>query len=152
MEKSIRPPAFAVYAAGCGCNGGSSPIVNDDIHSIILVSRSLQTGRFEAFEIKDQVFVDQVQMALRDDLAHADERSGLGLGMSVNHVVVLHRKDGNTSLYEILGDEFILVDSTRFPARRTVTVLRRAHADGAAVPISAEQARTLVPAVNGYLK
>ena len=138
--------------AGCGCNDGAPPTVSKDIRSIVLVSRSLDTGRFQAFEIKDQAFVERARLALHEDLMHADERSGLGLGMSVNHVLIFRDKDGNTSLYKILGDEFIVVDSTRYSAQRIVTVLREAHTAGAANAISPEQAKLLAPAVDGYLR
>lgn len=119
---------------------------------IVFASRSLDTGKFHAFEIDDPVVVEKARQAVEEDLKHLDKRSGLGLGMSVNHVLVLRDKDGNTTSFEILGDEFILVDSKRYQAERTIEVLKNARAGGGAVPIDPEQAKRLAPCVQGYLE
>ena len=142
----------AVVCWGCGCNGNSSSTVDKDANMIVVISRSLDTGKFQAFEIDDPVVVGKARQAVQEDLKHPDKRSNIGLGMSVNHVLVLRDKEGNTTSFEILGDEFIVVDSKRYQAQRTIEVLKYARAGGAAVPIGPEQAKRLAPCVQGYLK
>lgn len=137
---------------GCKCNRGASSAVSKDISTSVLLSRNLETGRFQAFVMKDQAVLKQLRDALQQDLTHSDGQSWVELGMSVNHVLALRSKDGKTSLFKILGDHFIVVDSIRYPAERTLAVWNDARLDGAACAISPEDAKRLAPALNGYLR
>jgi len=137
---------FLMASAICfsvGCNGGASQTVGNNTDMIVFTNR-MKTGRFQAFKIEDQAVIERTRKALQEDLRRPDKLSNLGLGMSVNHLLVLRDKDGTFTSFEILGDEYLLVESTRYPAQRTIEVLKDARAGGAAHPISAEEARGLV--------
>ncbi|MFP4140767.1 MAG: hypothetical protein ACLFVY_09400 [Phycisphaerae bacterium] len=135
------------------CNGGESPVVGDKTDVIVFVTRRLDTGMFEAYKAEDQAFIEKVRKALQEDLKQPDRRSGDGLGMSVNHVLVFRNKNGETTSFEILGDEFLVVDSTRYSAQETIRSLKNARAEEALHAISADEARRLVPSkVDGYLQ
>ncbi len=118
---------------------------------MVLASRNLTTGRFEAFQVTDKTLVEQAQSALRSDLLQRDKNWQTGLGMSVNHVLVFRDQNGDAELYTILGDHFIVLDNVRYPSRHTITVIRAARDEGKAVAISNESARSLVPELSRYL-
>ena len=119
---------------------------------IVLASRNLETGRFEAFEITDKTLIERARSALREDLRYPDHRSHLGLGMSVNHALAFRSADGEAVVYKILGDRFIVSGSKRYPAKQIAAVLKAAHSQGKAAAITADKARSLVPALSGYLQ
>ncbi len=146
--------ATLLVCAGCGegCNDSSPGPLIKDTQVVVLASRNLETGRFEAFEIRDKAMIEQAKSALMQDLRHPDQHSKSGLGMSVNHVLAFCSADGETAVYELLGDQFILSNSTRYPAQQTIAVLKAAKSQGKAVAITSEQARHLAPDLGGYLE
>jgi len=133
-----------VACTGCGRGSNRTPL-SKDVHTLVLISRSLDTGRFRAFEITDRALLEQILSALKEDLRHRDKHSDEGITMSVNHVLVFCGKDGKSSVYDILGDDFIVSGSNRYPARQTITVMQAIHAQAGATAISAERAKHLVP-------
>ena len=136
---------------GCRCHN-TPRIVGQSIRVVVLADRRLPTGEFEAFEIKDRALILRAQSALEEDLQHPDKDSKWGLTMSVNHMLVFCGTDGAEYVFHILGDHYIVFDSRRYLARNTMAVIRAAHAEGAAVPISAEQAHLITPALDSDLR
>ena len=127
-----------------GCYRGASQTVGNNTDMIVFTSR-MKTGRFEAFKIEDQAVIERTRKALQEDLRRPDKLSGrVEMGLSVNHVLVLRDKDGGITQFKILGDDYLLVESTRYPAERTIEVLKNARADEIAHAIDAEEARRLV--------
>ena len=143
---------FAISLAVVVCRRKNPTLsVSADTQVVVLISRSLQTGRFQAFEIRDCAFVEQARSALKEDLRHPDKYSKHGLGVSVNHALAFCGADGNVVLISILGDHYIALGSMRCSAEQTMAAIRTAHSRGVTSPISAERAKHLAPVLDRYL-
>ena len=113
--------------------------------AVVFVSRDLSTGRFQPFVIRDAALVADLRAALRADLNRRDWNLRTEYGLSTNHVIALCDASGPSSAFAILGDQFIAVDSVRYPATRTMAVLRRAQAAGLVTSLSSTDAARLAP-------
>jgi hypothetical protein len=138
---------FIIMCCGFGCH--APPTIDKDANMVVVVSRSLPSGKLQAFKIDDPGVVEKMRQAVQEDLRHPDNPK-IDRPISVNHILVFRNKDGNTTSFSILGDHFIVVDSRRYDAKRTIGVLRNAHHNGTVVPIDAEEAKRLVPDMRDY--
>jgi hypothetical protein len=128
-------------------NPSASHTVGDNTDMIVFVDLMGDENRpyQQAYKIEDRAFIERMRKALQEDLRRPEKNWRQRMGLGASHALVLRDKDGKTTEFDILGNTFLVVEKIRYPAQRTMEVLRAARADGAAHAISADEARPLVP-------
>lgn len=149
-------PRFALMCgvAGllAGCGRQDSPrVLTGSFQLVLVLRRNLDNGRFDAYAPADVKVSEVFRLALEKDLAveHQGER-GVSIGMSVNHVLFVRSED-KVYRYDIVGDEYLVVDETRYSAEHLATALRASHRQGRLVLISNEKASVTLPEARDYL-
>lgn len=131
-------------ACGYSCRRRVGPLPGGEAASVIYVGSELPSGLFRGYRISGYENANALHQALEADSAHRDRLSDTGITLSVCHMIWFLDDMGRVvGSYAILGDDYVVLDGTRYYCTRTLAKLREFVANGSAERIPVDELRRI---------